>query len=248
LGGRVALVTGGSQGLGRALDAELAAQGATVAFTYHKDRDAALSTVAACRSLRGKAHAFRTDAVDFAATEALVSRLRRRFRRLDIVVCNVGGASPDEGPIWSLTPEAWDRAMTYNLRTAFNAVRATCPLLIAKSHGTILLIGSINGLRGREGHPAYSTAKAGLIGFTKTLANELGAHGINVNLLANGYIDNERSRKNVKELAKRQILNSCALRHLVAAEDVATFAAFLCSDAARYVTGTILKMDSGEYI
>jgi 3-oxoacyl-[acyl-carrier protein] reductase len=248
LSGRVALVTGGSQGLGRAIVAELAAQGATVVFTYSRDRGAADTTLAACRPLRGKVFAERADAANYAATERLLARVRRRFRRLDILVCNVGGSSADEGPIWTLTPETWDRAMNYNLRTAFNAVRACCPVFMARAVGTILFIGSINGLRGREGQPAYATTKAGLVGFMKTVAKELGAHGVNANLLATGYIDNERSRKNVKELARRQILNSCALRHLVAPEEVATCAAFLCSDAARYMTGAVIRLDSGEYI
>lgn len=248
LGGRFALVTGGSQGLGRAIVLELAAQGATVAFTYHRDRTAGLGTEAAARRLRGHAHAFRVDAADYDATEALVHRLKKRWHKLDIVVCNVGGADASEGPIWALTPELWDRTINYNLRTAFNLVRAASPLFMAQGRGTVLIIGSINGLRGREGQPAYTTAKAGLAGFTKTLAKELGAHGVNVNMLATGYIDNERSRKNVKELAKRQILNACAIRHLITPEETATFAAFLCSDAGRYVTGSILQLDSGEYI
>lgn len=248
LTGRVALVTGGSQGLGRSIVAELAAQGAIVAFTFSRDREAALGTVRACRGLRGKAYAYQTDAKDYQATENLVRRVKRRFRRLDILVCNVGGSSAEEGPIWTLTPEVWDRTMNYNLRTAFNAVRAVCPVFMQNSAGTILFIGSINGLRGREGQPAYATTKAGLVGLMKTVAKELGAHGVNANLLATGYIDNERSRRNVKELAKRQILNSCAIRHLVSPEEVATCAAFLCSEAARYMTGTVLRLDSGEYI
>lgn len=248
LTGRVALITGGSQGLGRALVAELAAQGATVVFTYSRDHSAAEATIAACRHLRGRVQAVKADAANYAATEAVIRRVMRRFRRLDILVCNVGGSSADEGPIWTLTPEVWDRAMNYNLRTTFNAVRAACPAFMERNRGTILFIGSINGLRGREGQPAYATTKAGLVGFMKTVAKELGAHGVNANLLATGYIDNERSRKNVKELAKRQILNSCAIRHLTTPEEVATCAAFLCSDAARYMTGVVLRLDAGEYI
>lgn len=248
LEGKVALVTGGSHGLGRFVTAALASRGAKAVFTYGKNRDAADELVRELERRDMAAEGMQADAESFGQADAVVRAVLERFGRLDILVNNVGGSGRGEGPIWTMTEEEWDRVVGLNLKSAFNYTRAVCAHFMERRAGTIVNMGSINGLRGREGQPAYTAAKAGLVGLTKTVAKELGIYNVNVNLVATGYINTDKGKGGIKELAKRYMINERAMKHLTEPEEVAGLIAFLCSDTAKYMTGTVVKMDAGEYI
>jgi 3-oxoacyl-[acyl-carrier protein] reductase len=242
---RVALVTAGSRGLGAEIVRELAAGGANVAFTYLRDGSSAKSVRDAVRKMGRKCHAMRADAADFRRAGAVVAEVIRKFGRLDLLVCNAGiarGAS-----LAKMSEAEWDDVVAVTLKGAFNYARAAAPIFMKQQHGKIVCVGSINGLRGRMGTVSYNTAKAGLVGLVKTAAAELGRYNVNVNLVAPGFIDTPGQEK-TPEIVRDLVLKECAIKHLGTPKDVASVVVFLCSEAARHVTGQTLKVDAGQYL
>ena len=249
LNGKIALVTGGSHGLGSFVVRALAGAGAKVAFTYASRQDLADALVAGLESAGAPGvQALRSDATSTSEAAAAVAACIDAFGDLDVLINNVGGAGRGEGPIWTLSEETWDEVLAINLKSCFNFTRATAPHFMQRHGGTIVNVGSINGLRGREGQPAYTAAKAGLVGFTKTIARELGMYDVNVNLIATGYVDTDKQRTKTNEVSRRHILNDCAMKHLVQPEEVADLIVALCGPAFRHVTGSVVRLDSGEYM
>ena len=243
-----ALVTGGSHGLGADIVRHLVRLGYAVTFTFAARGDAAEALVDTLSSEDGVVDAVRADATAFDSAHDVVDALVRRRGSLDLLVNNVGGAGPEEGPIWTLSEDTWDRVVALNLKSCFNYTHAAAPHFMRQAAGTIVNVGSINGMRGREGQPAYTAAKAAMIGFTKTIAKELGPYGVNVNMVATGYIDTDKQRAKVSDAHRRRILDACAIEHLIQSEEVARVVAFLAGPDARHITGEILRLDSGEYI
>lgn len=239
---KIALVTGGSLGLGRAIVRKLAGEGARVAFTYreHVEEAGALQAEQPDRLL-----ALPADASDFSRAQQVVAEVVERYGTVDILVNNVGRGR--ESPIWSMTEDDWDSVIALTLKSAFNYTRAVAPLFLNKQAGSVLFIGSINGLRGREGNANYCAAKAGLVGLMKTAAKELGRYSVNVNLVAPGYIDTEGQRS-TPQLIKDLVLKECAIQRLGQPGEIADVVAFLCSPAARHITGEVIKVDAGQYI
>jgi 3-oxoacyl-[acyl-carrier protein] reductase len=164
---------------------------------------------------------------------------------LHILVCNAGFARAT--PLWKMTEADWDDVVDVTLKGAFNYLRATAPLFMARKYGKIVCIGSISGLRGRIGTASYNAAKAGLVGLVKTAAAELGAYDVNVNLIAPGFIETP-SQEHTPELVRDLVLKECAIKRLGVPSDIASVVVFLCSDAARHVTGQVLKVDAGQYL
>ena len=243
--GRVALVTAGSKGLGAEVVRQLARRGADVAFTYKQDSAAAKSVAAEVHKLGHRCLALRADAGGFEKAHLAVAQAVRRLGGLHILVCNAGIAR--SGAFWKMKEGDWDDVMEVTLKGAFNYLHAAAPIFMEQNHGKVVCVGSINGLRGRLGTLSYNVAKAGLTGLVKTAAAELGRYNVNINLVAPGFIESP-SQVNTPELVRDLVLKECALKRLGTPKDIAAVVVFLCSEAARHVTGQTIKVDAGQYL
>lgn len=242
---RRALVTAGARGLGAEIVRQLAECGADVAFTYLKDGDAAAKLEKQVGKSGRRVVGFQADAADFQAAHRVVAGVREQLGGLEILVCNAGIAR--SVALLNMAEDDWDAVINVSLKGAFNYIRAAAPLFAEQSYGKVVAIGSINGLRGRVGSTSYNSAKAGLVGLVKTAAAELGRHGVNVNLVAPGFIDTP-SQRNTPELIRDLVLDECAIKHLGQPEDISPLVAFLCSDQSRHITGQTIKVDGGQYL
>jgi 3-oxoacyl-[acyl-carrier protein] reductase len=194
-----------------------------------------------------KALPLQCDIASFSDAEKVVNTAVSEFGRLDILVNNAG--MNWDGVSWKMTEEQWDRVIEVNLKGYFNFVRHVAPLFRDQKYGKIVNITSINGLRGKFGQTNYSAAKAGIIGFTKALAKELGPFGINVNAIAPGLIETAMlTESEARDKVIGMALNEMALKRVGNPEDVAAVIAFFASDKARHVTGEVIKVDGGQYI
>jgi 3-oxoacyl-[acyl-carrier protein] reductase len=243
LDGSVALVTGGSRGIGRAVCVDLAAAGANVAFTYRFDEGGACDTLRAIEATGRCSIGLRADGADPAAAAEAVAQVLARFGRLDIVVNNAGVNR--DGVVWKLTDEAWDEVIETDLAAAFRYTRAAVPHMRARGSGRIVNVSSINGLRGKFGQSNYAAAKAGLIGFTKSVAREVGSFGITANVIAPGLIETEMLAT-MPEDARAKSLAETVVGRLGTPEDVAAAVTFLVSHRARHITGIVLQVDGGQ--
>jgi len=245
LDGKVALVTGGSRGIGRACVLELAREGADVAFTYRSRVDAATEVEEEVRRLGRRAKAYQADVSNFARAAEVVADVLKNFQRLDFLINNAG--INRDAVSWKMTEEQWDVVMETNLKGYFNYIRHTAPIFKERRSGKIVNITSINGLRGKFGQTNYSAAKAGIIGLTKALAKELGRYNVNVNAVAPGLIETDIMR-NAPPKVVEMALAEIALGRIGRPEDVASVVVLLCSSKARHITGEVVKVDGGQYI
>ena len=245
LTGKKALVTGGSRGIGRAIVLELARLGADVAFDYKGDPAEGEAVAREVRKLGRRALSFTVDAADYAPVGEVVKSVLKEFGGLDILVNNAGITR--DAVIWKMTPEQWDAVIGVNLKGYFNHIRAAAPVFKEQGHGKIVNIASINGLRGKFGQSNYCASKAGVIGLTKSVAKELGKYHVNVNCVAPGMIETEMTKTLPPEAVEAAIKES-ALGKLGRPEDVACLTAFLVSEKANHITGTVIQVDGGQYI
>jgi 3-oxoacyl-[acyl-carrier protein] reductase len=247
LTGKNAIVTGGSQGIGSAVSLELAKEGANVCLTYRKHRQEAQKLCDEIIAMGRQAICVACDIAVFAEAEAAVKDALAALGRVDILVNNAG--MNWDAVSWKMTEEQWDRVLSVNLKGYFNFVRHVAPLMKEQKYGKIINVTSINGMRGKFGQSNYSASKAGIIGFTKSLAKELGAFGVNVNAVAPGLIETamlrqSEARDKIVDLAMAEIV----LKRVGQPEDLAYVIAFLASDKARHITGEVIKVDGGQYI
>jgi 3-oxoacyl-[acyl-carrier protein] reductase len=242
LDGRVALVTGGSRGIGAAVCAELAAAGATVAVNYARSADAAEAVVAGIRGAGGSAQAIRGDVSTAAGATQLVEQVEAEVGPIAILVCNAGITR--DNLIMKLDEDAWREVIDTNLGGAFFTCRAVARPMLKRRAGTIVAMSSVVGVHGNPGQTNYAASKAGLIGLTKSLAKELGGRGIRVNAIAPGYISTEITAV-LPEAARESILAATPLSRLGTPQDVAAAVRFLVSDAAGFITGDVLAVDGG---
>ena len=242
LGGKAAIVTGGSRGIGRAIALRLAAQGADVAFSYRGNEAAAKETARAIEALGRRALPIQGDATDPAAAEALVKATLEAFGKVDILVNNAGITRDDL--IMRMSMDAWREVLETNLFGAFYAIKAvTRPMLKARS-GRIVNITSVSGQAGQTGQANYSAAKAGLIGLTKATARELASRGITCNAVAPGFVLTELTR-DLPEALQAEITARTPLGRFGTTEEIADAVAFLVSDEAGFITGQVLAVDGG---
>ncbi|MCP4537657.1 MAG: beta-ketoacyl-ACP reductase [Chloroflexi bacterium] len=245
LEGKVAIVTGGTRGIGRAIVLDLAANGADVALNYRKSADLAAELADTIREMGRRAMIVQADVSGFDDAQSMVQKVLDEFGRVDILINNAG--MNWDGVVWKMTEEQWDRVIDVDLKGTFNYTRAVTPTFRGQGSGKIVNITSINGLRGKFGQTNYSAAKAGVIGFTKACARDLGRYSINVNSVAPGLIETEmvqQAPEKVRELALSEIV----LGRLGLPEEVAHVVTFLCTEKARHVTGQVIQVDGGQYI
>jgi 3-oxoacyl-[acyl-carrier protein] reductase len=245
LEGRAAIVTGGTRGIGRAIALDLAANGADVALNYRKSANMATELAETIRRQGRRALAVQADVSSYDDAQVMVKAVLEDFGRLDILVNNAG--MNWDGVVWKMTEEQWDRVIAVDLKGTFNYTRAVTPVFRAQGSGKIVNITSINGLRGKFGQTNYSAAKAGVIGFTKACARELGRASVNVNAVAPGLIETEMVRE-APERVREMALAEIVLGRLGLPEEVAYVVSFLCTEKARHITGQVIQVDGGQYI
>lgn len=242
LDGKVAVVTGGSRGIGRATALALAAQGATVVVTYVRGAEEARGVVAAIEAAGGKAEAIGFDVADMAASEAAVADVAKRHGRLDILVANAGIAV--DGLVLRFKEEDFDRLFAVNVKGAIACARAAIKVMMRAKTGRIIFLSSIVGEMGNGGQTAYAATKAALLGVTKSLAREYASRNVTVNAVAPGFIDTEMTDAIPGE-AKEHMLRAIPLGRTGRAEEIAAAVTFLASDEASYVTGETLRVNGG---
>jgi 3-oxoacyl-[acyl-carrier protein] reductase len=245
LEGKAAIVTGGTRGIGRAIVLDLAANGADVALNYHKSADLAAELAKTIGEMGRRALVVQADVSSLTDAQAMVGQVLDEFGRLDILVNNAG--MNWDGVVWKMTEEQWDRVIDVDLKGTFNYTRAVGPIFREQGSGKIVNITSINGLRGKFGQSNYSAAKAGVIGFTKACARELGRYSVNINAIAPGLIETEMVRE-APEQVREMALAEIVLGRLGLPEEVAYVVTFLCSERARHITGQVIQVDGGQYI
>ncbi|MBL8910035.1 MAG: 3-oxoacyl-[acyl-carrier-protein] reductase [Archangium sp.] len=242
---KVALVTGGSRGIGRAIAQTLAKRGATVVISYAGNEAAATETVKSIVDAGGKAKAIRFDVADSEACGKAVDDVMKEFSRLDILVNNAGVAI--DGLLMRFKDEDWDKTLDTNLKGAFSLMRAVSRPMMKQKGGSIVNVSSIVGEMGNAGQAAYSASKAGLIGLTKSIARELASRNIRVNCVTPGFITTDMTAGLNEEL-KKKMADAIPLSRIGNAEEVANAVAFLASDHASYITGEVLKVNGGMYM
>lgn len=239
---KVALVTGASRGIGREIAKKFAEQGANVAFTYLSSIEKGQALEAELAAYGIKAKGYRSDASDFAAAEQLVVDVVADFGTLDILVNNAGITR--DTLLMRMSEDQWDEVLRVNLKSVFNLTKAaTKPMMRAKS-GSIINMTSVVGLMGNAGQANYSASKAGIIGFTKSVAKELGSRNIRSNAIAPGFIETEMTGE-LNEKALEDWLKNIPLKRAGQGEDVANACVFLASDMSKYITGQTLQVDGG---
>ena len=242
LEGRVAVVTGASRGIGRAIALELAQRNAAVIVNYNTSEGAAEEVVNQILADGGQAKFVKADVSDFQHAQALIKTAVDTYGGLDILINNAGITR--DMLIMMMTEEDWDRVLNTNLKSTFNCSKAAVRHMMRKRYGRIINITSIAGQMGNAGQTNYSASKAGQIGFTKALAREVASRNITVNAIAAGYIDTE-IWASVPEEARQNALALIPLGRKGQPEEIAYAAAFLASDQAAYITGQILGVDGG---
>ncbi len=242
LQGKTALITGASKGIGRAIAQKFAEEGANVAFTYLSsvEKGQALEEELAASGIKAKG--YRSDASDFQAASELIEAVVADFGRLDILVNNAGITM--DNLLMRMDEEAWDRVINVNLKSVFNTVKAATRTFMKQRSGSIINMTSVVGIKGNAGQANYAASKAGIIGFTKSVALELGSRNIRCNAIAPGFIETEMTAQ-LDEKTVQGWREAIPLKRGGTPEDVAELAVFLGSERSSYITGQVIQVDGG---
>lgn len=242
LSGKVALVTGGSRGIGRSIVIHLAHSGADIAFTYRSKVDEANALVAELKQLGRKAMAFQSNAAETKQSDDVVQSVIKEFGRLDILVNNAGITK--DGLLMRMSEQDWDDVITTNLKSVFNFTKAACRQMMSQQSGKIINISSVVGVVGNAGQANYVASKAGVIGFTKSVAKELASRNIQANCIAPGFIETDMTEK-LNEKQKESILTVIPQKRIAKPEEIASVVCFLASNDSNYITGQTIHVDGG---
>ena len=237
---KIALITGASRGIGRAIAIELAKNKVNIAINYNRDEQEAVAVVEEIKNIGVESIAVKADISKFEDCAAMMEIISKRFGSLDILVNNAGALS--DKTLKNMTIEQWNLVIRTNLDGTFNVTKNALPLM--KDNGRIINISSIVGISGNFGQTNYAASKAGIIGFTKSLARELGRRRITVNAVAPGFI-NTQMTKNIPFIRRKIIMAMIPLGRAGNAEDVANLVGFLASDKSSYITGEVICVDGG---
>lgn len=238
LEGKVALVTGGTRGIGKAIVRRLLDQGARVAFCGRSEEQS--RTVAA--SFGANALGLGCDVSQAAAVDEMIQLIQKKWETIHILVNNAGITM--NGLLMRTKEENWSQVMATNLNSVFHTCKTTAPLMLKQRYGRIITVGSVAALRGNAGQCAYAASKAGLIGFTKSYAREMASRNITVNLVAPGLIESDMSA-DLSLTQAETLIQQIPLKRMGTREEVAAAVAFLVSDEAAYITGSVLSIDGG---
>ena len=242
LDGKCALVTGASRGIGRAVALKLASEGAKVALNFAGNEAAANEVCEEIKSAGGQAILVKADVSDEAAVQDMVQKTADAFGRIDILVNNAGITR--DGLLARMKEEDWDAVLSTNLKGVFLTTKAVAKLMMKQRAGRIVNMASVVGVSGNAGQANYSAAKAGVIGFTKTIARELASRGVTANAVAPGFIATDMTSV-LSDKAKEAALTGIPLGRMGTPEDVAAAVLFLVSDQSSYITGQVLHVDGG---
>ncbi|HSE33970.1 MAG TPA: 3-oxoacyl-ACP reductase family protein [Pyrinomonadaceae bacterium] len=247
LSGRVALVTGGSRGIGRAVVELFARYGTDVAINYHNDIHSAEFAVAFAESKKVRAAAIKADVASVKDAERLVHETLERFKRIDFVICNAG--IWEGHPVESISEELWDNTIDTNLKGTWTICRAVVPIMKEQKFGRIVIVSSTAGQRGEANVSNYAASKGGQISFTKSLSSELAKFGVNVNCVAPGWVDTEMNTNVFADQERRRtIINTIPLGRPATPEEIAGPIVFLCTRWANHITGEILNVNGGSVL
>jgi len=242
LEGKVAIITGASRGIGKAIAQEFVQQGATVAFTYHSSEEKARALEAELTKNGGNVRGFKSDAAQMDQAETLVSDVVKAFGTVDIVVNNAG--ITDDTLLMRMNEEQWDRVINVNLKSCFALTKAVMRTMLKARSGSIINVSSVVGVQGNAGQANYAASKAGILGFTKSVALELGSRNIRCNAIAPGFIETEMTAA-LDESTVQGWRDAIPLKRGGQPEDVAQLCTFLASDMSSYITGQTICIDGG---
>jgi len=242
LDGKVALVTGASKGIGRGIALIFAQEGAHVAFTYLSSVEKGQALEKELQEFGGKAKGYRSNAADYKAAEELITQVVADFGALDVLVNNAGITR--DNLLMRMSEEMWDEVIDTNLKSVFNTVKASTRTFMKQKSGSIINITSVVGLKGNAGQANYAASKAGIVGFTKSVALELGSRNIRSNAIAPGFIETEMTEQ-LDENTVQSWRDAIPLKRGGKPEDIANCAVFLASDLSLYITGQVLQVDGG---
>ncbi|MBL7914199.1 MAG: 3-oxoacyl-(acyl-carrier-protein) reductase FabG [Bacteroidetes bacterium ADurb.Bin397] len=239
---KVTLITGASRGIGRGMALELAKHGSSVAFTYLSSPDKAAELEKELSTFGIKAKGYKSDASDFKAAEELIASVLNDFGRIDVVVNNAGITR--DNLLMRMSEEHFDEVIRTNLKSVFNITKAVQKSMLKERKGSIINISSVVGVKGNAGQANYAASKAGIIGFTKSIALELGSRNIRCNAIAPGFIETEMTAVLNPDVVK-QWREAIPLKRGGTPEDVANLVVFLASDMSSYITGQVINVDGG---
>jgi 3-oxoacyl-[acyl-carrier protein] reductase len=242
---KVAIVTGAARGIGESIALALGEAGAHVAISYVSDNSAekAAAVVSKLEAMGVRAKAWKSNAGDFAQSEQFVGEVLKEFGTVDICVNNAGISK--DNLLLRMTPEQWDEVMTVNLKSVYNMTKQVIRPMMKARNGSIINMSSIIGIRGNAGQSSYAASKAGIIGFTKSTAHELGSRNIRCNAIAPGFIETDMTHYLQEGDASKAFLEKIPLGRFGRAEEVAQATVFLASDHSAYITGQVLSVCGG---
>jgi 3-oxoacyl-[acyl-carrier protein] reductase len=247
LAGKVAIVTGGSRGIGRAVVDLLSSFGAKVVVNFVRYENAAETTVAKARQRGAEAVGIKADVSVIAEADRLVNETLERFGRIDFVICNAG--IWEGAPVESISEDLWDRTMEINLKGTWSVCRAAIPFMKRQRFGRIVIVSSTAGQRGEANVSNYAASKGGQIAFMKSLATELGPFGINVNCVAPGWVDTDMTSETLADPTRvENILKEIPKGRVATPEDIAGPVVFLCSAWAEHITGSTISVNGGSVL
>ena len=242
LEGKTALITGAARGIGKALAIKFAQEGANIAFTDLVIDENGKETEKEIAAYGVKAKGYASNAADFAQTKEVVAEIHKEFGSVDILVNNAGITK--DGLMMRMTEQQWDMVIAVNLKSAFNFINATLPIMMRQRAGSIINMASVVGVHGNAGQSNYAASKAGMIALAKSIAQEVGSRGIRANAIAPGFIETAMTEA-LPEEVRQEWAKKIPLRRGGKVEDIANVAAFLASDMSIYVTGQVIQVDGG---